>query len=49
MYGVRQVLNLIQAGQSLDAAMQAKLSLSYDKFQQQWAERLRADLKSGKS
>lgn len=49
MYGVRQVLNLIQSGQSFDAAMQAKLSLSYATFQQQWADRLRADLRSGKS
>ncbi len=44
IHGVRQVLNVLRAGQSLDAAMQAKLSLSYDKFQQQWAEDLKVNL-----
>ena len=42
--GVRQVLAAVRAGQSLDAAMQAKLSLSYDKFQQQWANALKENL-----
>ena len=44
IHGVRQVLNVLRAGQSLDAAMQAKLSLSYDKFQQQWAEDFKVNL-----
>jgi hypothetical protein len=38
MYGVRQVINLLQAGQSLDAAMQQKLSVSYEQFQRQWEQ-----------
>lgn len=38
MYGVRQVMNLLQNGQSLDSAMQQKLSLSYEQFQRQWTE-----------
>lgn len=38
IYGVRQVLNVMRAGQSLDSAMGAKLSLSYDTFQRQWAK-----------
>jgi hypothetical protein len=42
--GIRQVLNVVRTGQSLDAAMQAKLSLSYDRFQQQWAKALKVNL-----
>ncbi len=49
LYGIRQILNLIRTGQSFGAAMQAKLALSYDTFQDQWAERMRADQKSRKS
>lgn len=41
---IRQVLNVVRTGQSLDAAMQAKLSLSYDRFQQQWAKALKDNL-----
>jgi hypothetical protein len=44
IYGIRQVLNVVRDGQSLDASMQAKLSLSYDKFQQQWAKALKVNL-----
>ena len=47
IHGVRQVLNAVRAGQSLDAAMQAKLSLSYDKFQQQWAKDFKVNLRQG--
>lgn len=49
IHGVRQVLNVLRAGQSLDAAMQAKLSLSYDKFQQQWAKDFKVNLRHGMS
>jgi hypothetical protein len=41
---IRQVLNVVRTGQSLDAAMQTKLSLSYDRFQQQWAKALKDNL-----
>ncbi len=44
IYRIRQVLNVVRTGQSLDAAMQAKLSLSYDRFQQQWAKALKVNL-----
>jgi hypothetical protein len=36
MYGIRQIMNLIQAGQSLDGAMKQKWSVSYDQFQRDW-------------
>ena len=36
MYGVRQVLNGLQAGLSFDAALQQKLSLTVDAFSHQW-------------
>lgn len=38
MYGVRQVMNQMQSGRSLDAAMQQKLSVSYEQFQRQWEQ-----------
>ena len=44
IYKIQQVLNVVRTGQSLDAAMQAKLSLSYDRFQQQWAKALKVNL-----
>ena len=44
IYRIQQVLNVVRKGQSLDAAMQAKLSLSYDRFQQQWAKALKVNL-----
>jgi hypothetical protein len=44
IYRIQQVLNVVRTGQSLDAAMQAKLSLSYDRFQQQWAKALKVNL-----
>jgi tetratricopeptide (TPR) repeat protein len=36
MYGIRQIMNLLQAGQSLDSAMKQKWSVSYDQFQRDW-------------
>lgn len=38
MYGVRQVMNQLQAGRSLDTAMQQKLSVSYEQFQREWEQ-----------
>lgn len=38
MYSVRQLMNQLMAGQTLEAAMQQKLSLSYEQFQLQWAK-----------
>ncbi|MDE3049765.1 MAG: hypothetical protein KGJ48_07675 [Nitrospirota bacterium] len=35
MYSVRQVMSALQNGRSLDAAMQQKLSLTYEQFQRQ--------------
>lgn len=49
MYGVRQIMNLLQAGQSLDAAMKQKLSVSYEQFQQQWEQTPRSSMKSSGS
>jgi hypothetical protein len=49
IHGVREVLTVVKAGQSLDAAMEAKLSLSYDKFQQQWAKDLKVHLQPDRS
>ncbi|HZC82045.1 MAG TPA: hypothetical protein VE222_10090, partial [Nitrospiraceae bacterium] len=49
IFRVRQVMNLLKIGQPLSAAMQDKLSLSYEQFQQQWAESFNTKLKSGKS
>lgn len=49
MYGVRQVMNAIQLGQSLDGAMQQKLSISYDQFQRTWEEHYKSFLRSRNS
>ena len=38
MYTVRQLMNVLMAGQSLETAMQQKLSVSYEQFQRQWAQ-----------
>jgi tetratricopeptide (TPR) repeat protein len=48
-YGVRQVIGLVQMGRSLDAAMQQKLSVSYEQFHRQWAQNLKLPAKMGKS
>ncbi len=49
MFKVRQLMNLLTTGQPLDAAMQDKLSLSYEQFQRQWVETLNAKQRSGNS
>ena len=49
IYGVRQLINQIQAGKSLDTAMQQKLSVSYEQFQSQWAKTHRSSMKSSGS
>ncbi len=38
LQGVQQVMKLMQTGQSLDAAMQQKLSVSYEQFRKQWEQ-----------
>ena len=38
MYGIRQLMNQLQAGQSLDGAMKQKWSLPYEQFQREWAQ-----------
>ena len=38
MYTIRQLMNVLMAGQPLETAMQQKLSLSYEQFQRQWAQ-----------
>jgi hypothetical protein len=38
MYSVRQLMNVLMAGQPLEMAMQQKLSVSYEQFQRQWAQ-----------
>ena len=38
MRTVRQLMNVLMTGQSLEMAMQQKLSLSYEQFQRQWAQ-----------
>ena len=49
IFRVRQVMNSLKIGQPLNTAMQDKLSLSYEQFQQRWGESFSAKLKSGKS
>ena len=38
MYTVRQLMNVLMTGQTIEAAMQQKLSISYEQFQLQWAQ-----------
>lgn len=49
MHKVHQVLVHLKARQTIAAAMQDRLLLSYDNFQQQWAESLGATLSTPKS
>jgi hypothetical protein len=49
MYEVRQLLNLMQAGQTIEAALLKKLSISYDTFERQWSADAAPLLKSGQS
>lgn len=44
MYGIRQIMNLLQAGQSLDGAMKQKWSVSYDQFQRDWEKSFTASI-----
>lgn len=39
MYTIRQLMKVLMTGQPLETAMQQKLSLSYEQFQLQWAQR----------
>ena len=38
MYTVRQLMDVLMAGQPLETAMQQKLSVSYEQFQRQWEQ-----------
>jgi tetratricopeptide (TPR) repeat protein len=38
MYTIRQLMAVLMAGQPLEAAMQQKLSVSYEQFQRQWTQ-----------
>lgn len=49
MYNVRQLLHLLQTGQSIDAAMQRKFVLSYKEFEHLWADQFTSQMKSRKS
>ncbi len=49
IFKIRQVMNELKTGRPLSAAMQSKLSLSYEQFQRQWVEHLNATLKSAQS
>lgn len=45
MYEVRQVLNLLQTGQTLETVMQQKLSTSYPSFESRWTAAMTAVFK----
>jgi hypothetical protein len=47
MYGIRQIMNLLQAGQSLDAAMKQKWSVSYEDFQRGWEKTFTSSMGRG--
>lgn len=49
MHKVHEVLVHLKARQTIAAAMQDRLLLSYDHFQQQWADSLGATLSHSKS
>jgi len=38
MYTVRQLMNVLMTGETLETAMQQKLSVSYEQFQRQWTQ-----------
>lgn len=46
MYNVRHLMTLVRTGQSLDAAMLQKLSVSYERFHRQWEQDFRSSLSS---
>jgi hypothetical protein len=45
MYEVRQIINLLRTGQSLDAAMLQKLTVSSEQFQRQWEQTRQLSMK----
>ena len=47
VYSIRQVINLLRTGQTLDAAMRNKLSLPYEHFQREWAQSGAASAREG--
>jgi tetratricopeptide (TPR) repeat protein len=47
MHEVQQLLARLKKKQTMTAAMQNQLSLSYDQFQSRWMEHLREELKKG--
>lgn len=49
MQKVREVLEVLAAGQPFPAAMQDRLFITYDQFQQRWLDELNEKLKAGKS
>lgn len=49
MHKVHELLLHLKARQTIAAAMQDRLLLSYDKFEQQWAESLGATLSAPQS
>lgn len=47
VYSIRQVINLLRTGQTLDAAMRHKLSIPYEQFQREWAQSGAASAREG--
>jgi hypothetical protein len=47
MHEIRQLLARLKQKQTLPAAMQTQLSLSYDQFQSRWLEQLHEERKKG--
>ncbi|MDX2251103.1 MAG: hypothetical protein NW202_02350 [Nitrospira sp.] len=47
VYSIRQVINLLRTGQTLDAAMRNKLSLPYEQFQREWVQSGAASAREG--
>jgi len=48
IYGIRQIMNLLQSGQSLDAAMKQKWSVSYEEFQRGWEKTFTSSMAQGR-
>jgi len=44
MYGIRQVMNPMQAGQTFKGAMKQKWALSYEQFQHDWEKAFAASM-----
>ena len=47
LHSVNQLLTHLKARQTLSAAMQSQLSLSYEQFQSRWIDHFNGELKSG--